>query len=59
MVPHKPTNINNMNKKEIQQWIEKNNKSITNNQLLMEQAKIEIEFAKMIIEEIKKITPEL
>ena len=48
-----------MNQKEIQQWIEKNNKSITNNQLLMEQAKIEIEFAKMIIEEIKKITPEL
>ena len=47
-----------MKKEQLQKWIEKNERIIKNNENLIQQAKEEIEFGRLILEEIKKIKPE-
>ena len=44
-----------MKKEELKKWIEKNEKSIKNNEWVIKQAQEEIEFGRLILEEIKKI----
>ena len=50
--------VKSMKKEELKKWIEKNEKSIKNNEWVIKQAQEEIEFGRLILEEIKKIEPE-
>ena len=47
-----------MTKQELEKWIEKNEGSIKSNTFTRDKCQEEIDFARQIIEEIKKINPD-
>ena len=47
-----------MTKQELEKWIERNEKTLNHNLLLLEECQKQIDFSKKIIEEIKKIKPD-